>query len=571
MSFSPLRRWILPLAGLCVLVALARGAAAQHPLLPGYAKYTEFTAQIAELDKSDLVAVRSLAKTAGDRDVFLLTVGSGEPDAKPAILIVGSTEPQSLVGSEVAVRLVGEIVKRANEPAIKELLSRVTLYVIPRPSPDANEKCFAKPYREPRGNGRATNDDRDAQAGEDPPEDLNGDGLITMMRVADDTGNWAPHPDDPRVLIQIDPKKNERGQFRVYVEGVDNDRDEQWNEDAGDGVSFARNFPWSYPAFTSFAGPNAVSEPETRAVADFAYDHPSIVAVLSFSGDDNLFHVWKPDGAAEGNRIKKRVLGADAEYFEQIATRYKKIHGGSDPPGAAEADGAFVPWAYFHFGRFAFAARPWWIPKTAAEEMKPAEGAKPGEKKPSGESRAADDLNALRWLAKEKIDGFVEWTAVKHPDFGDRKVEVGGFKPFVRTHPPVAELTKLATAQANFVADLVTLLPKLELRDVKVEPLGGIYRIRATAVNAGYLPTMPEMGRMSQQAYPVRWTLTLPEGTQFVQGTPRGTLPPIAGNGGKRELVWLVRPTSSDKPIAGKLNLFAPAVGTAEANLELKP
>ena len=39
------------------------------------------------------------------------------------------------------------------------------------------------PFREPAGNARKTDDDRDFEFGEDPPEDLNGDGWITQMRI----------------------------------------------------------------------------------------------------------------------------------------------------------------------------------------------------------------------------------------------------------------------------------------------------------------------------------------------------------------------------------------------------
>ncbi len=37
-----------------------------------------------------------------------------------------------------------------------------------------------------------------------------------MMRVSDETGPYMLHAEDERVLIQADPKKNERGQFQLY-------------------------------------------------------------------------------------------------------------------------------------------------------------------------------------------------------------------------------------------------------------------------------------------------------------------------------------------------------------------
>ena len=44
-----------------------------------------------------------------------------------------------------------------------------------------------------------------------------------MMRVEDETGDYFPHPDDPRVLIQADAKKNEKGKYRLLVEGKDDE------------------------------------------------------------------------------------------------------------------------------------------------------------------------------------------------------------------------------------------------------------------------------------------------------------------------------------------------------------
>src|SRR5690606_30018464 len=149
-------------------------------------------------------------------DTFLLTLSTGDADKKPALLIVGDVVPQEVVGAEVVLAMVEKLVERAAmEDAIEELLARRTLYSVPRPGADAAEKCFAHPVREPQGNARATDDDHDHVLGEDPPEDLNGDGFITMMRVEDVAGGYIPHPDDERVMILAEVTKQERGKYRL--------------------------------------------------------------------------------------------------------------------------------------------------------------------------------------------------------------------------------------------------------------------------------------------------------------------------------------------------------------------
>jgi hypothetical protein len=567
MHFQIANRLICLIA--CALLALpaALSAADENPALRNYSNDDALGQQVASLASSEFVTATSLGKTLGGREMHLLMIGSGKAEEKPAILIVGNVHAPHLAGGELALRVARQLAEKAKTDAnIKELLERHTFYVIPRPNPDGSEKCLSsQPHFEHEGNARQTDDDRDFDVGEDPPDDLNGDGWITMMRVADDTGQYMPHPDDPRVLIKADAKKNERGRYRLYVEGKDDDGDEQFNEDAASGVSLNRNFTFRYPSFDRAAGPHAVSEIESRAIADFAFDHPNIAVVFTFTPEDNLMNPWKPNTSAEGGRIKTTLLSADAPYQDFIANSYQKAHGGKSAPASPPGEGSFSEWAYFHYGRWSLAARGWWIPQVAA----PA-GDKAGEKKPSDEKRGADDINALRWFAEQAIDGFVAWTPVEHPDFPGKRVEVGGFKPFYQLNPPAAELDALAERHFQFLTQLPSVLPRIELRSAKAEPLGGgVYRVSATVVNNGYLPTMSEMGRVSQQAYPLQIKLDLPADTQWIQGSPRVELGKLDGNGGQAERTWIVR-LLSPAPATAKLKVWAPAVGSHEIQVELK-
>ena len=545
------------LAGLIPAVALG------NPALEGYSNYEAFTLQVRELDKSDLIAVQSLGKSYGGREIWLLTLGAGKVDEKPALVILGGVQGAHLAGCELATRMVKRLAeKSATDENIRRLLETTTLYFIPWPDPDASEKCFAKPYRQPLGNARSTDDDRDFQMGEDPPDDLNGDGFITWMRVEDESGDWFPHPDDPRILIEADSKKNERGKFRVYLEGRDDDHDGQFNEDAGDGVAFNHNFTFGYQPFERSTGANAVSEPECRAVADFLFQRANIGAVFSFSPEDNLFHPWKPDGQAEGNKIKTRVLGADAPVLEYMAEEYRKIQGGGDCPAPPAPSGSFSQWSYFHYGRWPLAARAWWVPKIEIP-VDPA-------KKPSGEKRGGDDLNTLRWLMREKIDGFVSWTPIQHPDFPGKKVEVGGFKPLLQLNPPAKELDALADKHCVFIERLGGWLPSIAVTDLKAEPLGGgVYRLSASVVNRGFLPTMPEMGQVNGEAFPLQAAWTLPANVQLLQGHARAKLKRIPGAGGRAEQTWLLR-FPQEAPKSLDIKVWAPAVGANTATVELK-
>jgi hypothetical protein len=97
-----------------------------------------------------------------------------------------------------------------------------------------------------------------------------------------------------------------------------------------------------------------------------------------------------------------------------------------------------------------------------------------------------------------------------------------------------------------------------------------VFRITASVANHGYLPTMPEMGRITGQAYPLQIQLDLPQpDTHWIQGSPRAQLNRLSGNGGKAEQTWIVR-LPNDKPAGGKIKVWAPAVGSHEVLIELK-
>ena len=141
------------------------------------------------------------------------------------------------------------------------------------------------------------------------------------------------------------------------------------------------------PVLQSRAGPNQVSEPETRAVADFAFDHANIAAVFCFSPEDNLMHPWKP--ADNQGRIKTAIQKDDEAHVDYIAEKYREIQSGKEAPTSSPGQGSFSEWAYFHYGRWSLAARGRWIPQVKAEKKadeQPADDTKNNSGKTDGRS-----------------------------------------------------------------------------------------------------------------------------------------------------------------------------------------
>jgi hypothetical protein len=292
--------------------------------------------------------------------------------------------------------------------------------------------------------------------------------------------------------------------------------------------------------------------------------------VLTFTPEDNLMHPWKPDAAAERQPIKTTLLAADAPYGDHLAQLYQRVHGGKNPPPSPPGEGSFSEWAYFQYGRWSLACRGWWIPT-----VEPVAKASPLAVfdvlfQPAADPRGAEDLNALRWFAREKIDGFVDWKPIAHPDFPGRRVEVGGFKPFLRLNPPQGELEPLAERHWQFLRQVAELLPKIELAELKAEPLGaGVWRVTAVVVNRGYLPTMSRMGEIVHDLHPLQIKIELPKEIQLLTGSPRTQLPTLAGNGGKLEHVYLLR-APPDRSFVLPVRVWSPSMGDVEGKVELK-
>src|SRR5687767_12858185 len=126
---------------LLLIVALPSAAAdlRANPALEGYATYAALADRVKKLDESDLASVESLGKSAGGRELLVLTIGRGDAARKPAIAVVGGLDANHALGSELALRLAEKLVADQGNEAVKKLLDEVTIYLMPRPDPDALE------------------------------------------------------------------------------------------------------------------------------------------------------------------------------------------------------------------------------------------------------------------------------------------------------------------------------------------------------------------------------------------------------------------------------------------------
>lgn len=541
---------------------------------------------------ADLLRVESIAVSMGQRKVWLIEVGKGtrqDRKARPAMLVVGGAEGNDLIGCSVAVswmeHLVGQYEKDA---AITKLLKTTTIYVIPRLNPDAAERFFVRPQLETPLNEKPVDDDHDGLIDEDGPEDLDGDGLITWMRIEDPQGGYILDPKDDRLLVKADHLKGEAGAWRYLTEGIDNDHDEQWNEDGLGGVNFNRNFPYNYEFFASDAGVHQVSETGTRALAGFIIEHPNIGIVVTHGAADNLSKTPKSTSSAERRKPMTAIDEGDIGYYKAMGESFRKALGLDKELEGASVPGSFSDWMYFHRGRLSLAARAW-SPAMAVELAKAADKKEKKQEQPkaeedkdaesengkSADGKGIDELDKrneqerkeLKWFDEHAPDAFVQWRAIEHPDFPKQRAEVGGYRPFALTNPPAEMIEQVAAKHREFLTAAAQRLPRIGVRKIETKHLGqSVYEVKIQVENTGFLPTMLSHGQTTREINPTRLVLNLDD-ELILSGTRMTNLPIILGSGGMAELRYIIR-TADRKRI--EFEVVSTLAGRLEGTIELQ-
>lgn len=605
-------------------------------------------------------------------------------EARPALLIVAGLQAHHDIGRVTARALADRLLADH-----ADLLANHTVYILPNANPDGARRWSRADHakadfgRAPAAIDSDRDADRDGRAEEDPADDLNGDGLITMMRVP------APHtrygiepthivdPDEPRLMRAAKPAEGEAATHAILVEGLDNDHDGAFNEDgragsSGGGVDLDRHFPTHWPEHTDGAGLYPLQRPETRAIAKWVGSRPNIVAVLVYGPHDTLASVPPAGQYPPPGRVPSGIEEGDKAFYEAVSESYKKITGVTKAGDSPDRAGSFLQWAYADQGVFAFGSPVWTRPDLikqgddakksdapaepaddvepadpmqaerdallargvpaeiaafiamtpeeraaemasfesrapaeiaalmAAVEALPAEirarvmalaqgGEDPGpraaaadaapapagDRKP-GPARASKkndtpDAKWLEWIDAERDgDGFIEWQPFDHPQLGP--VEIGGFAPGARTNPPESMVNGLIDQQAEFVADLLTKLPILEVDAPTVERVGpSLWRIGMSARNTGLLPTVAAIGVKSRRLAPLVFALD-PDQTlsneRIVSGGRLARFNSIDGSGAAVHASWLV---VADEGTQIRVDVRSPRFGDRGFDVRLSP
>jgi len=583
----------------------------------GYRNYEDLTARLRMFadHHSDIAQLISTGKTLEGRDIWVMEVGmrSGVPlEERPALLVVANLEGNQLIGSKIALGLIHHLVDGYKEDEeIQSAVNKYVFYIFPRVNPDGAERSFSGLQTASATNSRPFDDDNDGRTDEDGPDDLDGNGMITVMRVPDPSGEYMIDPDDDRLMKKADPKKGETGAYAIYWEGVDDDKDGFYNEDPVGGINLNRNFQHEYPYYKSNAGPHMISENESRSIMEFVIDHRNIAIMLTFGSNDNLvnapnkkgelskarpielfeFADASNDGANEvgvfrapqtrfsftrqtepqtsnrpsGMRPATKINEDDLEYFTAVGKKYLEITGIETAPSTLKPAGAFFEYGYYQYGVPSFSTPGWGFTVPEEEEAEEdVEEAKDDEEEAEDDSEKSDTTGQDASRKGNKSDSeSVDQELANYQDavgidgFVEwatfdhptlGDVEIGGFKPSEAVNPSAESTNDLIEKQGKFLIYLASLFAEIKIAEIEVtDHGGGIFRIKAEIENAGFLPTSLAHGVVSKSVKPTMVQLGI-NPENLVSGDAKTSFfQSLDGSGSRRKFEWIIKGNAGEK------------------------
>ncbi len=549
-----------------------------------YYKYEEIKSNLEYFAKTypDIVKLEVNAVTAENRNQYVVTLTNQKTGAdleKPGWYLDGNIHAGEVTASMAAMHTIDYLVTNyGSDATVTKLLDQMTIYVIPRVSPDGAETYLTTPY-----NLRSINQAYHPQAGGVKPEDLDGDGVVRMMRIPTPYGAWKKDPNDDSVMLKRSPSDWDGEFYDIYPEGVLEafDGDENLKQKKNDwSRDYNRNFPYGW--FPDGRQPGAGEYPlcaiETKAIVDFALAHPNIggAAIGHTSGGVILY--------PPGTRTSKSANAGDIHKLIAIANMGKEELG-YEPLNIFDSfvhdqtnydSGALDDWFFQSEGVPAYTVEFWDVAKRAGAAYNFGhEGETP--------EKASERFYAImKWVKENAPQYYVDWKPIEHPTFG--AVEIGGFNTkFSIQNPPESFLTELVEQDTKFNIRFAQAMPHLVIDSTAVETVSeDVYKVTAVVGNLGYLPTnLTEEANFLKKNGPVSVTI---EGAEVVFGKEKeeignlagysdtvtgaiyGNLTTFANAKAKKKVSWMVK---APKGTVVTLTAQSEKAGKAAATIEL--
>ncbi len=509
-----------------------------------------------------LSSLYSIGKSHENRDLWMLEITdreTGPGQDKPGYYIDGNHHAVEVTGAAVCLYTAWYLLSSFGvDRNVTQLLGNTVFYILPRVSPDGVEmflttphslRSSTRPYPEPEPEPGLH------------PEDVDGDGRILEMRIEDPHGEWKISDRDQRLMVRRLPDDYGGCYYRRYPEGVLHGWDggeikiarPRW------GLDLNRNYPalWDVEKKDS-AGPFPLSEPETRAVADFISAHHNIAGAMSYHTTGGFIlrpSCHRPDrDLPETDVLAMKAIGWRGEEI----TGYRCVSTYEEFTAGRALGGVFMDWLYEHQGLIAYSTELWNASARAGIERR-SRALSPAEEEEDG-------LKLLTWNDRDLGgEGFVPWYSHQHPQLG--KVELGGWDyKFTLWNPPAGLLESECHKNALFTLAHAASLPRLGVTATEVISLGdSVYRLRITVKNLGYLPTwVSEPGRKLAWASPPVAVLDLPQKASLIHGQKREDVSHLSGRAGanpraqggpgrEKTLTWVIHAPGQARSVSVKV------------------
>ena len=528
-----------------------------------------------------LMKLETYGKSYQGRDLWIVSVtnqATGPIEEKPAFWIDAGFDGGETFPIDIALYFLNHLLtKYGTDPEVTEILDTRGFYIVPDGNPDAAEQLYQKPTPGPKAGKfmgvsrnawlKPVDDDFDGALDEDPPEDLDGDGLILQMRVRDPLGHHVTDPRDKRLMRVRKPW--EKGEWRVVeYEGIDSDNDGSFNEDWYGGYDTNRNAPahWDPARIMEEVAPYPVYMPEVKHFLDALLARPNIYAQLDLhtSGVFPGGTLWEVPAARPVEDFPEYdmktlfpTLGREWQRYLRMAPHSKAtampVYVGYGQRGRT-LSGIMSDYGYMVLGVLA------WVQE---HDVNAPDYDDDGQR---------SELDRIRWNdteLKEKI--WVDWKRFTHPQLGE--VEIGGWRRNNDDHgyAPAELIEWHAQRSLPWYLTVAKMAPLVRVTELNANPLGGgLYVVNATVRNVGVLDT-----NVTAQALQVRVNPPTPvvatlevQDAEIVMGDKPVTLGHLKGNqpgmggflrdnsrfGEAKQVRWLVRakrPNATVRVVAG--------------------